>query len=369
MDWLPPDFGSVGQYAALFARELAAAGRQVHLIGLTSGTAATESESYAPDGELKITRIASSTYDKTSYLRRAIWLTNTNLALMAAVLRDRRSCGGEIVFTGAPPFMLFFAVAVKWLRGARLIYRITDFYPEVIIAELGRRSLPFVLLERLTWAVRRRVDLFETLGEDQIGLLMAGGIPRQRIVLKRDGSPVPITGHEAALARPDALRGHAVLLYSGNYGGAHDVDTVVEGLIRHHRAGGRFGLWLNATGVNVEHVERRLRLADVPVARTRPVALAQLPSLLAAADLHLITLRRQFSGIVLPSKVYACIASRRPILFVGPQTSDVHRLCAAATSSRYARIEPGDVDAFAAALACFAPAVVDDPAARTAVQE
>src|SRR6266404_5342878 len=35
-DWLPPDYGAVGQYSLLFARELAAEGRDVVLAGLSS---------------------------------------------------------------------------------------------------------------------------------------------------------------------------------------------------------------------------------------------------------------------------------------------------------------------------------------------
>jgi len=351
VDWLPPDFGPTGQYALVFARELANAGRRVHVIGLTTRAPGTESEKCAHGGELTITRIASATYDKTRYIRRLTWLVDANLRLMRAVVRDPHSRRGEILFTGSPPFMLFFAVFVKWLRRARLIYRITDFYPEVIIAELGRRPLPLAILQHFTWAMRRRVDMFEVLGEDQRRLLISGGIPPERITLKRDTSPIPITGQEIPLARPPALSGRRVLLYSGNYGIAHDTDTVVEGLIRHHRAGsGRFGLWLNASGVNVAQVEERLRAAGVPVARTDPIALERLPSLLAAADMHLITLRSHFAGIVLPSKVYGCIASNRAVLFVGPESSDVHLLCTQAASIRYERVEPGDVAAFAAAL-------------------
>jgi glycosyltransferase involved in cell wall biosynthesis len=356
VDWLPPDFGAVGQYALVFAREMANAGRQVHLIGLTSGQPGTTNEQVAAGGALKITRIAMPTYDRTHYASRLLWLVRANLRLIAAVMRDSRSRGSEMIFTGAPPFMLFFALIVKYLRGVRIIYRITDFYPEVILAEVGRRSLLLAILERLTWAARRRVDIFQALGEDQRALLIAGGIPPQRIVLKRDFSPVHITGRETPAAPPEALQGRAVLLYSGNYAVAHEVDTVVEGLIRHYRAGsGAFGLWLNASGKNVERVERKLRDANIPVARTQPVVIDELPSLLAAADLHLITLRSPFSGIVLPSKVYACIASRRPILFVGPESSDVHRLCSEA-SIDYEHIEPGDVDKFAAALERFASA-------------
>ena len=88
----------------------------------------------------------------------------------------------------------------------------------------------------------------------------------------------------------------------------------------------------------------------MPVARGRPVPLHQLAALLMAADAHLVTLRPQFSGIVLPSKIYACLATRRPILFVGPQSSDVHRLCLESANAFYRHVDPGDPAAFAAAL-------------------
>ena len=81
--------------------------------------------------------------------------------------------------------------------------------------------------------------------------------------------------------------------------------------------------------------------------------LDQLASLLATADVNLIALRTAFSGIVLPSKIYACIASQRPILFVGPESSDVHLLCTQA-DALYARVEPGDYVGFAKALDRFA---------------
>jgi hypothetical protein len=157
------------------------------------------------------------------------------------------------------------------------------------------------------------------------------------------------------LPSPPELIGHKILLYSGNYGLAHEVDTVVEGLICHHRNGsGRFGLWLNASGQNAEAVARRLLAARIPLAYSRPVALNSLGALLAAADVHLITLRTQFSGIVLPSKIYACIESRRPILFVGPTSSDVHFLCMRSAKLLYKRVDPGDSDGFANVLEYFA---------------
>jgi hypothetical protein len=197
--------------------------------------------------------------------------------------------------------------------------------------------------------------LFEVLGEDQRRILLQNGIPLERIALKRDSSPIAISGDELPLPRPKELNGLAVLLYSGNYGVVHDVDTIIEGFIQHHRNGiGRVGLWVNATGSNADKVEARLRSAGVPHARTRTVPLDQLPALLVSADAHLITLRAAFAGIVLPSKVYACIASGRPIIYVGPKSSDIHLLCSEQIPHAYTQIEPGDVAGFVATLEMLA---------------
>jgi hypothetical protein len=70
---------------------------------------------------------------------------------------------------------------------------------------------------------------------------------------------------------------------------------------------------------------------------------------------HLITLRDSFVGYVLPSKVHACVASRRDVLFVGSAASDVHRLCAAGSPAEaYWRTDMGDADAVARALEAIA---------------
>jgi hypothetical protein len=357
VDWLPPDSGAVGQYAMISAREMAQNGRKVSLIGLTSGCGETDREISDRGGVLEIRRLHAKRYNKSALINRLIWSLSVNFKLILEVIRDPRSRGADVQFSGSPPFMLFFAVLAKWLRGARLIYHITDFYPEVIIAARGIRTLPLALLERVTWSLRKSVDVFLVLGEDQRRLLLAGGIAPERIELKRYGSPILITGQEKPASRPVELAGRKVLLYSGNYGVAHETDTVVKSLIQHHREGsGRFGLWLNGTGCGVETVINSLAAAGIPFARSEPVALDQLPSLLAAADAHLIALRSGFSGLVVPSKVYGCLLSGRPILYVGPASSDVHLLCMEARGAVYEHVEPGNVAGFAAALERLAQA-------------
>jgi hypothetical protein len=321
---------------------------------LTTGISGVEREVYRSGGALEISRISTAPYNKSRNIERLLWTFRANFHLVRAVLGNPASHNADVLFTGAPPFMLAFAMSLKVLRKARLIYRITDFYPEVIIAERGKRSLALGLLERLTWFLRRRVNAFEALGEDQRQILIRGGIAASRIAVKRDRSPI-VYSDDKPFPRPSELRDRKILLYSGNYGLPHEVDTVVEGLVRHHRYGcAQFGLWLNATGRNVDAIVDRLATAHVPFVRSTLVPLDQLASLLAAADVHLITLRPSFSGIVLPSKIYACIASRRPILFVGPASSDIHLLCTQTDTLAYVRVDPGDSVGFAEALERFA---------------
>ena len=58
---------------------------------------------------------------------------------------------------------------------------------------------------------------------------------------------------------------------------------------------------------------------------------------------------------MLPSKVYGCVASGRPVLFVGSDASDVDLLCRERLSAdRYARVAVGDAAGVAAALARLA---------------
>jgi hypothetical protein len=143
-----------------------------------------------------------------------------------------------------------------------------------------------------------------------------------------------------------------LLLYSGNFGVAHDDATMIEGLRRHHAEGsGRVGLWLNATGAKADRVEAQLRQLEIPVHRSLPVPLDQLARLLVTPDAHLITLRDEFVGYVLPSKVWGCVESGRPVLFVGSAASDVHRICAEhLPAEAYQRVDVGDAAGVARAL-------------------
>src|SRR5262249_40589039 len=53
---------------------------------------------------------------------------------------------------------------------------------------------------------------------------------------------------------------------------------------------------------------------------------SKIPSVLASADAHVITIRRGLEGVVVPSKVYGILAAGKPIVAVAPAETDVVRI-------------------------------------------
>ena len=345
-DWLPPDFGAVGQYAMLEARDWARRGFAVTLVGLTSREAAHGAIEQVGEGSLEIIRVHRHTYQKHRFVHRLVWTIVSNLALLRAAFARMRTADA-VVFTGSPPLMLHFIAPLNLLLRRRLIYRIMDFHPECLIAERGRSGLLLGALLRLTYFWRRRIDRFEVLGLDQAQRLREIGIAQERIELKPDSSPVAFPpGLEPLPIPPELQGGSGVILYSGNWGVAHDEDTFIAAYARYVAQSKQpLAFWINATGAKADRVEHELRARGVPVHRSRLVPLDELPRLLIAADVHLITLRDAFVGYVLPSKIHACIESGKRVLFVGSARSDVHRLASAALApGRYHRVDVGDAD-------------------------
>lgn len=329
------------------------------LAGLSSTSEGTEVENVGA-GMLTVLRFKAELYDRSNLRQRAWWTLKLNLRLLW-LLRKHMWRADEVLFTGSPPYLLHFLAPLNLLLRKRLVYRITDFHPECLMAGMDRVPLPLVALHRLTVAWRKTVGRFEVLGEDQRRRILEMGINPDLICLKRDPSPVSIASDTVPLPRPPELAGYAILLYSGNFGVAHDHETFVEGYRLHHTQGsGRVGLWLNATGAKADAVEGLLREAGLPVHRSRPVPLSDLPRLLVTPDAHLITLRDAFVGYVMPSKVYGCIEAGGDVLYVGSTESDVHLLASEQLpATAYHQVPTGRPDLVFAALEALADRAAD----------
>ena len=164
---------------------------------------------------------------------------------------------------------------------------------------------------------RFRADGIIVLGECMRDRLVSRGISADRIYVAEHWAnsasitPLPRPGN------PEEL----VLLYSGNLGLAHDLDTILGTLVA-LRDDPQFRFLFVGTGGRREALTAFCEANRVSSVEMRPfVDRDKLSEGLAAGDIGLVTQQESACGSVVPSKVYGILAAGRPLLFIGPSSA------------------------------------------------
>jgi glycosyltransferase involved in cell wall biosynthesis len=185
------------------------------------------------------------------------------------------------------------------------------------------------------------------------GILVLGACMRQRIIshgIDPEKIVVAENWTSAAAGRtPSRVRdsGPLRVLYSGNLGLAHDVETIFE-VMRGLHGEDRIEFRFVGGGAGKRILERRCLDAGLQnVAFLSYGSVAELESNLAAADITLVTLKPEAVGTVVPSKLYMSFAAGRPVLFIGPAESESARALARHTCGwQFATGDSAGVTAF-----------------------
>src|SRR5262245_66568290 len=108
----------------------------VTLVGLTSGPSSRQAVEPVGNGSLEVVRIHRHTYKKQKFVARLVWTVVANILLLSGAFRAIRRADA-VLFTGSPPLMLHFIAPLNLFLRKRLIYRINDLHPEVLLAGRG----------------------------------------------------------------------------------------------------------------------------------------------------------------------------------------------------------------------------------------
>jgi len=111
------------------------------------------------------------------------------------------------------------------------------------------------------------------------------------------------------------------LLYSGNFGRAHHFDSLLR-LAKRLRTED-IGVCFAGRGMRLESVRKSVSAADDNIRIAGFADEAHLAVRLAAADVHLVTLRPGWTGTVVPSKFFGALAAGRPVIFAGDRRSTI----------------------------------------------
>jgi len=349
----PPESGATGRVLEYVAHGFVAAGWDVSVL-TTAGERADAGEEIR--GGVKVIRIASG-FSKKSLIARALGYALMIPSLLLKALMLPRA---DVVVTKTdPPMLLILGPFMKVLKGSKLIHWAQDLYPEIaeeagVLPKGGAGGMVTALLRLLSSLSMRSHDLTLAVGRCMVGHVKARGIPDERIrVVTNAGVEddiVPVSCENNDFRKRHGLEGMFVVEYSGNLGRAHDFGTVLEAarlLEERGESGVRFLFVGSGPGEGMLRGEvARVGLSSFVFLPPQPVAL--LSESLGAGDLHLVTMKSEMAGLVVPSKFYGVMAAGRPCLFVGPDGSEVARVIREQGVGEV--IAPGDAQALVMAI-------------------
>jgi UDP-N-acetylglucosamine:LPS N-acetylglucosamine transferase len=209
------------------------------------------------------------------------------------------------------------------------VYNIRDMYPDMAvggaIVEPGILARVWETLHR--WALRRATRVI-VLGEDMRARIVAKGVDPARTEIVRDGADISASGGRRPSLDDEiikTIRGDFkfVLLHAGNLGFYGAWETLISAM--RSLGADDVGLVFVGEGAQRTYVEDLAR--EIQNVRFLPFFPPdKIPSVLAAPDAHVITVKRGLEGVVVPSKMYGILAAGKPIVVVAPQETDAASL-------------------------------------------
>lgn len=289
-------------------------------------------------------------------------LSHLSFMVTSVVLGWRKSRGVDVVVVSSPTF---FSILSGWvlarIRRAAFVLEIRDLWPAIFV-ELGVLMNPW-LIRMLEW-----FELCAYASADQVVVVTEGfrenllsrGVPPDKVVTIRNGVDLERFSGEAAGAASwrvtlGAHDGETMVLYIGAHGISHGLAAVLQTAARLRDAPIRIVLvGEGAERARLQAMVEELGLGNVTMHPGVPRA--EVPAILAAADICLVPLRNVplFDSFI-PSKIFEYLAAEKAV--VGSVSGEPARIL---TDAGAVVVSPEDDEALAEAILALA----DDPDRR-----
>lgn len=273
-------------------------------------------------GTVKIIRVGSTDYSRARMWRR---VANYLSYVALSVPRSLFARCDLILGMTDPPFEGIVGAFVALLKGKPYAYNIRDLYPDMAVAgsivEAGAIPRLWEVLHR--WALRRATRVI-VLGEDMRSRVIAKGVDPERVVVVRDGAANWRAPDESEID-PEVVRAiradfRFVIVHAGNLGFYGAWRTLLGAMDQLKNE--RIGLVFVGDGAQRGQLERdAFGLGHVRFLPFYPAN--KIASVLAAGDVHVVTIKRGLEGVIVPSKMYGILLAGKPILAVAPRETDV----------------------------------------------
>jgi glycosyltransferase involved in cell wall biosynthesis len=352
-EYYPPDTSATAKMAVQVAETLA----KRHKVTVVAGRPSYDPDEFYPfqllrrdtGNNVNVERVGSTAYPRHEMRRR---VSNYLSYLALAIPRALAIRPDVILAMTDPPVAGIAGAFVARLAGRSFVYNIRDMYPDMAIGgDIVRPSVWVEAWEKMHRRALKRAARVIVLGDDMRDRILAKGLEPVRVVVVRDGASlaasVPNPGDPGVQKIVQEIRcGFPfVVLHAGNLGfyGAWDTLLQAAEILRNENTGFVF------IGDGANRAALEASTANSPNVRFLPFRpFEQLPQVMMAGDVHLVTVRRGLEGVVVPSKLYSILAAGRPVLVVAAAGSDAARIVTESGCGLAA--DPRDPAAVAAAI-------------------
>ncbi len=328
----PPARGASGRVLRDLAREMARAGWQVTV--LTTGDKTFTEK----DGNITVNRVKAPV-NPNGAISYGIVLTKLYFAAMKQARHDL------VITLTDPPLLVTVGRHFAKRKRCSHMHWCQDLYPD-LFPSIGVKMPEFVM-KALSRSARRSMNKSGkviAIGRCMAKYLAHTGVETGRISIVpnwpdtelvdparlnkkpevRIKQHVPMARPSEELLRDDSPRFR--ILYAGNIGRTHPMKSILE-------AAEYLSIYPEIEFVFVGEGPSHDRLAqerarrglqNIKLLPYQPAS--RLKDLMESGDLHLISLREDAAGLLVPCKFYSAIAAARPTIYVGPGDTEIGRM-------------------------------------------
>lgn len=232
------------------------------------------------------------------------------------IRRAQKHPSDLIICTTSPPLLPFWAATLFGKRTAWALWSL-DLFPEGFVAAGTWKENSWLYKTLLRRTYKKAPDLLISLGEEQARHIREKYRAEIPTIILPAGVALETTEATKAIEQPAWYQSDKLVLgYFGNVGQAHNPEFIKQAIVGSSEKNMLFVLAVY--GIHADEVKAYAAKFQHTVIIENGLPKEHLPFI----DIHLVSLRTNWTHIAVPSKAVTAISSGRPILFCGSEHSD-----------------------------------------------
>ena len=284
--------------------------------------------SYEQINQVHIHRVKTTQFGRQNLIGRAGDYLSFYLSAAIKLFQLTKK-GDTLVAKTDPPLISVIAAIIAKLKKAHLVNWLQDLFPEVA-AELGIKLASGIIYKVLKGIRNKTLNLAKmnvVIGELMAERLKKEGIEENKITVIHnwaDGEQIkPVPHQQNPLRNEWGLDGKFVVGYSGNLGRSHDFSTILaaaEAL----KDNLNIKFLFIGSGAQLPDIQQQCKEKELNNVLFKPYQPREkLDQSLSVSDVHLISLKPELEGLIVPSKFYGVLAAGRSVLFIGDKAGEL----------------------------------------------